>query len=102
MQCGEESNINQLRGVANELLAQAPYVEHFNDWHAPWNYAAPAITEERLLAAGFAEAHCWLTPAPTEPEYPREFLQTIVLVVTREHSPSRCASPSWTTCGRFR
>ena len=39
--------------------------------------AAP--TRERLLAAGFTTAECWLTPAPREPEHPRDFLSTIVL-----------------------
>lgn len=79
VQCGGEGNINQLRGVANQILARAPYAEHFVNWRAPWNYAAPLLTEERLRVAGFTQARCWLTPAPTLPEYPREFLQTIVL-----------------------
>jgi trans-aconitate 2-methyltransferase len=79
VQCGGEGNIDRLRGVANEILARAPYAEHFAGWQAPWNYAAPGATEDRLLAAGFARARCWLAPAPTQPEYPREFLTTIVL-----------------------
>jgi trans-aconitate 2-methyltransferase len=79
VQCGGEGNIDRLRGIANQVLAHAPYAEHFVAWRAPWNYAAPQATEARLRAAGFAHAHCWLTPAPTQPEYPREFLQTIVL-----------------------
>jgi trans-aconitate 2-methyltransferase len=78
-QCGGEGNIDTLRGVANEVLARAPYAEHFREWRAPWHYAAPARTRERLLAAGFARAECWLTPAPQKPEHPREFLATIVL-----------------------
>ncbi len=53
--------------------------ERFLDWRPPWNYAAPQQTRERLLATGFAAAECWLTPAPREPEHPREFLATIVL-----------------------
>src|ERR1700689_4497326 len=79
VQCGGEGNIDKLRGVANEVRARAPYAEHFRDWQPPWNYAAPGITEERLRAAGFADARCWLAPAPTQPEHPREFLATIVL-----------------------
>lgn len=78
-QCGGEGNIEELRGVANEILARAPYAEHFRDWSPPWHYAAPARTRERLLAAGFTSAECWLTPAPQRPEHPREFLATIVL-----------------------
>jgi trans-aconitate 2-methyltransferase len=78
-QCGGEGNISILRGKVGSLLAQEPFAEHFRDWQPPWNYAAPAITRERLLAAGFTVAECWLTPAPREPEHPREFLATIVL-----------------------
>lgn len=78
-QCGGEGNIDVLRGKAGEVLAHEPYAEHFADWHAPWNYAGAAQTRERLLGAGFSSAECWLTPAPREPEHPREFLATIVL-----------------------
>jgi len=78
-QCGGEGNIDVLRGRAAIVLARDPYAEHFADWRAPWNYAGPRQTHERLLAAGFASAECWLTPAPRQPEHPREFLATIVL-----------------------
>jgi trans-aconitate 2-methyltransferase len=78
-QCGGEGNIDELRARAREVLANAPYAEHFVGWRNPWNYAAAEITRERLLAAGFASAETWLTPAPSEPEQPREFLTTVVL-----------------------
>lgn len=78
-QCGGRGNIDVLRGVANEILAREPYAAHFHDWRAPWNYAGPEATEERLLGAGFASARCWLQPAPQQPEHPREFLSSIVL-----------------------
>jgi trans-aconitate 2-methyltransferase len=78
-QCGGEGNIDVLRGKAGYVLARDPYAEHFRDWRPPWNYAGPEQTHERLLAAGFTTADCWLTPAPREPEQPREFLSTIVL-----------------------
>jgi trans-aconitate 2-methyltransferase len=78
-QCGGRGNIDVLRGVANEILARDPYAEHFRAWRAPWNYAGPRETEERLRGAGFASAECWLQPAPQQPEHPREFLASIVL-----------------------
>ena len=78
-QCGGEGNITVLRGKVLPLLSQEPYAEHFRDWSPPWNYAGADETQERLIAAGFASARCWLTPAPREPEHPREFLSTIVL-----------------------
>jgi len=110
-QCGGEGNIDGLRGKAAAVLAHEPYARHFADWHAPWNYAAPEATRERLLAAGFASAECWLTPAPREPEEPREFLATIVLGPQVQQLPEELrepfmdemiaalGSPSWsTTC----
>ncbi len=78
-QCGGEGNIDVLRGQAAAVLANEPYARHFTDWHAPWNYAGAEETRERLLAAGFSTAECWLTPAPRQPQEPREFLSTIVL-----------------------
>ncbi|HEY2767096.1 MAG TPA: methyltransferase domain-containing protein [Solirubrobacteraceae bacterium] len=78
-QCGGEGNIDILRGAAHAILEREPYAAHFCDWRPPWNYAGPDVTHERLLAAGFASAECWLQPAPQEPEHPREFLSTIVL-----------------------
>ncbi len=78
-QCGGEGNIDELRARAREVLADAPYAEHFVGWRSPWNYAGAEITRERLLAAGFISAETWLTPAPSEPEHPREFLSTVVL-----------------------
>ncbi|HEV3033257.1 MAG TPA: methyltransferase domain-containing protein [Solirubrobacteraceae bacterium] len=78
-QCGGEGNIDGLRARARELLGNEPYAQHFVGWRDPWNYAGAEITRERLLAAGFASAETWLTPAPSEPEHPREFLTTVVL-----------------------
>jgi trans-aconitate 2-methyltransferase len=78
-QCGGEGNIDILRGEARAVLAGEPYAEHFAGWQAPWNYAGPEQTAERLLSAGFASASCWLQPAPRQPEHAREFLSTIVL-----------------------
>jgi trans-aconitate 2-methyltransferase len=92
-QCGGEGNIDVLRGKANAVLARDPYAEHFRDWKAPWNYAAPDRTRERLLDAGFTSAECWLTPAPKEPEHPREFLSTIVLGPHVQQLPEALREP---------
>jgi trans-aconitate 2-methyltransferase len=78
-QCGGEGNIDVLRGKAAEVISNEPYARHFVNWSAPWYYAGAEQTRERLLDAGFSSANCWLTPAPREPEQPREFLATIVL-----------------------
>src|SRR5665213_942164 len=78
-QCGGEGNIDRLRGIADAVLEREPYAEHFRDWQAIWYYAAPEPTRERLLAAGFTAAECWLQPAPQSPEQPREFLAKVIL-----------------------
>jgi trans-aconitate 2-methyltransferase len=92
-QCGGRGNIDGLRGRARAVQERPPYAAHFSDWRPPWNYAAPAPTRARLLRAGFAEAECWLTPAPCEPEHPREFLATIVLGPHVQHLPEQLREP---------
>jgi trans-aconitate 2-methyltransferase len=77
-QCGGEGNIDALRSRGRLVLSRQPYAEHFVGWQPPWNYAGPEQTRKLLLAAGFASAECWLTPAPQQPEHPREFLREII------------------------
>lgn len=92
-QCGGEGNIDVLRGHAKEVLARAPYAEHFVGWQAPWNYAGPQATERRLRAAGFFSAECWLQLAPQQPEHAREFLATIVLGPHVQQLPEALREP---------
>jgi trans-aconitate 2-methyltransferase len=92
-QCGGETNIDILRGEANDVLAHEPYAQHFVDWQAPWNYAGPEVTHERLIVAGFSAAECWLQPAPREPEDPRAFLATIVLGPHVQQLPESLREP---------
>jgi trans-aconitate 2-methyltransferase len=92
-QCGGEGNIDGLRGQAGELLAIAPYAEHFTDWRPPWHYAGACATRVRLLDAGFRAAECWLAPAPRQPEHPREFLATIVLGPHVQRLPEELREP---------
>jgi trans-aconitate 2-methyltransferase len=92
-QCGGEGNISELRGRAGEVVAREPYAEHFAAFQPPWNYAGPGETRERLRAAGFAAAECWLQPAPKQPEHPREFLSTIVLGPHVQHLPEELREP---------
>jgi trans-aconitate 2-methyltransferase len=92
-QCGGEGNIDVLRAKARQVCDRAPYAEHFASFSAPWNYASAERTRERLLAAGFSDAECWLAPAPREPEHPREFLATIVLGPHVQHLPADLRDP---------
>src|SRR5204863_1292072 len=61
-QCGGEGNIDTLRGRARVVMDREPFAERFKTFRAPWNYAAPSQTRERLRRAGFSHAECWLTP----------------------------------------
>jgi trans-aconitate 2-methyltransferase len=92
-QCGGRGNIDVLRGHALEVAAREPYAAHFADFQPPWHYAGPDETRQRLLGAGFAEAECWLQPAPKQPEEPREFLSTIVLGPHYQHLPQDLREP---------
>jgi trans-aconitate 2-methyltransferase len=92
-QCGGEGNIDLLRAHANAVLAREPYAERFRGFQPPWNYAGPEQTRERLLAAGFSDAKCWLQPAPKQPEHPREFLSDIVLGPHYQHLPAELREP---------
>jgi trans-aconitate 2-methyltransferase len=92
-QCGGEGNIDVLRSKAREVCEREPYRQHFESFVAPWNYASAERTHERLLGAGFADAECWLTPAPREPDHPREFLATIVLGPHVQHLPEELRDP---------
>ena len=98
-QCGGEGNIDVSRGVATDaVLEREPYTAHFRHWQPPWHYAGPEATRERLLAAGFTSAECWLQPAPQQPEQPREFLATIVLGPHVQKLPAELRDPSWIPC----
>ncbi|MDP9399963.1 MAG: methyltransferase domain-containing protein [Actinomycetota bacterium] len=66
-QCGGRGNLARFRAVAG-----MPPV-------SPWTFATAEETEERLLAAGFAGARCWLEPVGVRPEDPRAFLRTVCL-----------------------
>lgn len=92
-QCGGEGNIVKLRARARKVMERSPYAESFATFRPPWNYAGPAETEQRLLAAGFSRARCWLTPAPSEPAEPREYLRTIVLGPHVQHLPAALREP---------
>jgi trans-aconitate 2-methyltransferase len=78
-QCGGRGNIAQLRAVADELAATAPYAPHFEGWEPPWYYAGPEETAERLEAQGFTDVRTWLEPWPVVPEDPAEYLATVPL-----------------------
>jgi trans-aconitate 2-methyltransferase len=92
-QNGGAGNIARLRRTSKEVAARDPYAAHFEGFGPPWNYAAPAETEERLRGAGFAEARCWLQPWDIVPPEPAEFLRTVCLGPHMDRLPEELRDP---------
>jgi trans-aconitate 2-methyltransferase len=65
-QCGGKGNIQTVLDIVGERPGR-------------WLYAAPKETEQRLHAAGFANARAWLQPKPTVPADMVTFLETVIL-----------------------
>jgi trans-aconitate 2-methyltransferase len=78
-QCGGEGNVAELAKVILAAASRDQYAPHFEGMKVAWNFAAPDATEERLRAAGFSEARCWLERKPVTPEHPLDFLTTVAL-----------------------
>lgn len=78
-QCGGEGNVAAVHEAALQGGADAGLGDRFEDWPMPWNFASPGLTEQRLRAAGFEDARCWLQAWPVEPDEPRTYLETVCL-----------------------
>jgi trans-aconitate 2-methyltransferase len=86
-QCGGQGNIASVHTAAREVMATEPYAPSFEGWQGPWNFAAPAETEERLRAAGFGQARAWLQERPVTPDDPHAYLTEINLGAHLERLP---------------
>ncbi len=78
-QCGGRGNVAEHAKAIAAVATRPEYVEHFGGMTLMWNFAGPEETEERLRAAGFAEARCWLEPKPVTPPDPLRFTMTVTL-----------------------
>lgn len=92
-QCGGAGNVARIHAAAEAVGEMPPFAEHLDGWVGPWNFAAPEETEERLLAAGFRDARCWLHPQLVVPPDPRTYLRTIVLGAHLERLPENLREP---------
>jgi trans-aconitate 2-methyltransferase len=92
-QNGGAGNISRLKRSSAEVAARDPYAAHFDGFGEPWNYAAPAETEERLRGAGFVEARAWLQPWDVIPPEPAEFLRTVCLGPHMDRLPEELREP---------
>ena len=61
------------------VAARPEFAPHLEQMTGMWNFAGPEETEDRLRAAGFAEARCWLEPKPVTPADPLAFTSTVTL-----------------------
>ncbi len=78
-QCGGEGNVARHAEAIAAVVARPEFAEHFEAASGMWNFAGPEETEARLLAAGFADARCWLEPKPVQPPDPLAFTSTVTL-----------------------
>ena len=78
-QCGGQGNIAEIRAAGDAVGREALFAGYFDGWNAPWQYAGPEESVERLKAAGFDEVRAWLEPWPVVPDDPFGYLTTIVL-----------------------
>jgi len=92
-QCGGEGNVAEFAAAIEEVSALPEFAPTFEGWPAPYNFAGPAVTEERLRAAGFDGIHCWLEERPVEPEQPREFGAAAGLAPHLERLPGEQREP---------
>jgi trans-aconitate 2-methyltransferase len=92
-QCGGEGNVAEFAAAIEEASALPQFAPAFEGWPTPYNFAGPAVTEERLRAAGFGEVSCWLEEKLVEPEQPREFGATAGLAPHLERLPAEQHDP---------
>jgi trans-aconitate 2-methyltransferase len=92
-QCGGAGNIAAFKGLVEEVMARAPFAEHFDGWSRTWNFATAGETEERLARAGFTDVDAWLEPSPVVPPEPREYMRSICLGPYQEALPEELRGP---------
>jgi trans-aconitate 2-methyltransferase len=92
-QCGGQGNVAEHAMAIATVMAQPEFAPHFAEMAGMWNFAAPEETEQRLLAAGFSSAHCWLEPKPVTPAEPLEFTSTVTLGPHLDKLPAELRRP---------
>jgi trans-aconitate 2-methyltransferase len=92
-QCGGDGNFAEFAAAIEEASALPEFAPAFEGWPAPYNFAGPAVTEERLRAAGFDEVRCWLEDRRVEPDDPRAFGAAAGLAPHLERLPAEQREP---------
>jgi trans-aconitate 2-methyltransferase len=84
-QCGGAGNLETLLSRATELIARAPFRQHFEGWRDPWEFAEVPTTVDRLTRAGFTAVDVSLAAAPTSLEDRASYRDFLATVCVREH-----------------
>lgn len=82
-QCGGAGNVAGFFAVVDEVVARERWAQYLARLQETRYFAGAAETEERLVAAGFAEARCWLAASQARPPEPRAYIESVCL---REHT----------------
>lgn len=92
-QCGGEGNVAEHAAAISAVASRPEFAAYLEEPAALWNFAAPAETEARLRAAGFAEARCWLEPKPVTPDRPLDFVTTATIGPQLDRLPEELRRP---------
>ena len=87
-QCGGAGNLGVVRPLIDGVAAGPEFADVFAGWAGPWHYATAEETAQKLEAAGFAVADCWLNPSPVTVEDPRAFYATVILGAHLDRLPA--------------
>lgn len=92
-QCGGEGNVRATREAAEAVGERAPFEPYMRGWPGPWNFSSAELAEERLRAAGFEQARCWLYEVTVYPPEPREFMRSVNLGSHLQRLPEQLREP---------
>jgi trans-aconitate 2-methyltransferase len=96
VQCGGKGNIARVMGAMQEVMYGERFLDFFEGWENPWNFADAETTRARLDAARFEEVETWLqgevTRFGSRDELAR-FLKTVVLGRHLERLPESDHQP---------
>lgn len=76
-QCGGRGNVARFYGAVAAVVSEGGFPELAG--FEPTHFPGPEETDELLATAGFDQVRCGLSPRPTRPPEPREFVSTVCL-----------------------
>ena len=78
-QCGGAGNVAPFHAHAQAVAMREPFARHLAGMPAPWHYATPEETAQRLRTAGFEAISCWLEERPLRPAQLHDFVEAVCL-----------------------